>query len=74
MTGKEQKKFVAELIDNVKVEIEAKLGKIPDHWDGIELRWLIRDSFSAIVFSGYTDRRSKRYKEYANTVIIENLI
>ncbi len=74
MTGKEQKKFVAELIDNVKVEIEAKLGKIPDDWDGIELRWLIRDSFSAVVFGGYTDRRSKRYKDYSNTVIIENLI
>lgn len=77
MTKQEQRDFIAELIENIKGDIIKRTNggeKIPDDWDGIELRWLIRDSFSTVVFGGYTDRRSKRYKDYSNIVIMENLI
>lgn len=70
MTPREQDTFIDELIDFVKAEV--KKHTYPDTWDGIELRWLIAANFSNVVFGGYTDKRKKRYQDFANECIVNN--
>ncbi len=75
MTKVEQRTFIVELVKVVTGEILLlhQKDKIPENWDGIELRWLLREKFQAVV-RGFTDERLiQRYKEYANTVLVENL-
>lgn len=70
----EKTKFVNQLVDNVKKDILKKVEQCPDDWNGIELRWFIKDYFNLIVFYGFNDKRTKRYKEYKNHVICNNLV
>ena len=70
MNRKEQKIFINELIDNVKAEILMK--SYPEHWDGIELRWLTRNRFADVVWGGFTDKRTRRYKDFVNECIVNN--
>ena len=70
MEKKEQRQFINELVDNVKAEILQY--KYPETWDGIELRWLIKEKFKQVVFGGYGDKRTKRYKNFENDCIVNN--
>lgn len=72
MTEQEQVKFVEELSQNVTREIIKIIeeGKTPETWDGVELRQLLADRFSQVVWSPM-ERRRKR--EYNNTKLVNNL-
>lgn len=72
MERNEQVQFIEELMANVGADILEK--NIPLSWDGIELRWFIRDHFDKVVFGGWKDKRSRRYKEYENYCIVNNLL
>ena len=61
-----QKRFINELVDNVKKELLTK--EIPEDWDGIELRWLIKDRFDRCVIKNTGGR--KRKMEYNNYVLV----
>jgi len=71
MTTIEQKTFIIDLVENVKQELLKKVREYPDNWDGVELRWLIKDKFEEIVLEGF-NKNSKRKKEYKNEVLINN--
>lgn len=71
MTKRERAHFVRELCGNVTKDILAKVGSMPDDWNGIELRQYIADKFRDCVISGMMDRR--RLREYRNAVLVENL-
>jgi len=73
MNNMEQFGFICELIDNVKTEILMKSKKFPENWDGIELRWYIADRFSQVVMGGSGERKGKRYKDFKNEVLVNNL-
>jgi hypothetical protein len=74
MKKQEQNKLIRELIHNVQDSIIEESDKYPELWDGIELRWRIADVFNQVVFSNAGSRKGKRYMDYKNTVIVENLI
>ena len=71
MTRKEQRTFVRELVRDVESDLLNKLSRVPEDWDGIELRWWVAEIYSRIVVSdtGLKQRRS----EYKNSVIVNNL-
>ncbi len=76
MNKTEKIEFVKELSKNIQNKLieSIEAGKIPEEWDGIELRWLIADNVSIQHY--YTKENSiyrKRRKEYDNTVMINNL-
>ena len=71
MTKHEQYQFVRDLCRKVYAELEQDIDKVPEVWDGIELRWWIAERFSQIVFKGTGGVTRKR--EYNNTVLVENL-
>lgn len=74
MNKKEKTHFVNELVDNVKAEILSHTDSMPNDWDGIELRWFVRDHFDMVVLGGFKDKRVKRYKNYENHVLVNNLL
>lgn len=72
MDSKDQIQFVTDLTNAVRDKVieQIEAGKIPETWDGIELRWLLRDKFEAQT-SSRVDKKRKR--EYNNTVLVENI-
>jgi len=68
MNATEQEEFVSDLLESVKEKIVAEIasGKIPQDWNGIDLRWLVSEK-SAFGGSG------KRKREFNNFVLINNL-
>lgn len=79
MTRREQRRFVRGLIRNVEKDLLENIDRVPDHWDGHELRRWIADRFDAAAFTigphGKTrhgDDRA-RAKAYRNDVIVHNL-
>ena len=73
MTRTEQLDFIDSMIDTVKEQITFSFMKLPEDWDGVELRWYIAEKFQEIVWGDFKDKRTKRYKDYANTVLVDNL-
>ena len=78
MDREEQKELVSALCNDVRDEIQFKItiGKIPENWDGIELRELVADKFAQDTYFGKrwsNTKRGTRYKDYKNTVLINNL-
>ena len=71
MKKREQIKLVKDLTKSVaEGVVEAiRAGKIPEDWDGIELRQLLADKFE---FERIEMGR-KRKKDYRNTVLVDNL-
>ena len=70
MTKQEQMKFVNELISNTRNDLLTKMNKqnLPTEWDGIELRQLVIDEFSACVWKNMT--LLKRIKDYNNYKLV----
>ena len=71
MNLKRKKQFINQLINNVKKDIIDKADKFPKHWDGIELRQFISDTFSNVVIAGTMSK--KRKADYYNTKIVDGL-
>lgn len=74
MTEVEKIQFVEDLISNVKEKVLSKIPNTPDEWDGLELRWLIRDHFNTVVWGDALDKRKSRYRQYQNETIVKNLL
>ncbi len=66
--NKEQKiKFVKDLIRVGRHNILKKIDKMPDEWDGIELRRYVADYFLVHV----AETNKQRKKEYNNIRLVE---
>lgn len=76
MAPSEQRRFIRQLIGNVKKDLIAKVPKIPREWDGIELRQWIADAFTDAT-CGYSKRKEltwkRRFRAYRNEVLVRNL-
>jgi hypothetical protein len=77
MTRTGQKKFVRGLSNSIAKHICALIdaGKIPESWDGHELRVLLgyEHDKSAKVTLVAREPRSKRARDFRNTIIVNNL-
>ena len=73
MTRQEQYNFVRELIGNTEAKILARLDRVPEEWDGHELRQYVADQFRESVSRTMTEPRSRRMRDYRNTVLVNNL-
>lgn len=69
MDAKQQKEFILELAKNVAADMIYKIdiGKIPETWDGYELRKLISERIC------FLEMDSEREKEYRNVVLNKRL-
>lgn len=74
MTPKEKKEFVEKVVEGCKRAVLCELEKTPERWEGVELRWYIRDIFDAqLVFGQFRDKRSGRYRNYHNDLVVNGL-
>ena len=74
MNHPEQLIFIVDLVENTRKKIIKNLDKYPEKWDGIELRWLIKEHFDQVVLDRYTHKNLKKYKNFKNECIVNNLI
>lgn len=70
MTKEQQHEFITGLVDAVKSEIMSKVDKMPEAWDGIELRQFLADKFAD---AAYVKMPASRRKAYRNTILVDNL-
>lgn len=77
MNREQQEMLVRDISLNIADEIVTQImaGKIPDTWDGHELRALLaeRHASSAAMSLVVREPRRKRSRDYRNTVITNNL-
>lgn len=73
MTRDEKKEFVNNLTGVVARHIIQHIdcSKIPDEWDGVELRWLLEMEFKSEVIFG--KRSGSRRRKFLNMVNVNNL-
>ena len=62
MTNREKKAFVNNHINLIRKSILKKCTEIPDHWEGLELKWLVEDYFK-VRFTNL-DHYKQRRKSY----------
>lgn len=72
MNREEKLEFIERALEDIKESIVRNIDKIPEDWNGIELRWLIKDKAEEIVWDGI-DKRTLRYRGYINEVLTKNL-
>jgi hypothetical protein len=76
MDAKEQAAFLEEMSRNVVREMVCQIqrGDVPESWDGNELRQWLKDRFGMVVIGQMENHRCSRYKDYRNTVLVNNLL
>jgi hypothetical protein len=76
MTREEQKQFIIELTQSINTSICTAIDtqKIPETWDGHELRELLYEKFDdARSRLMQENKRGKRYQSFRNTIITQNI-
>lgn len=69
MTKKDKRRFIRELIGSVKKTVLANVDKMPEEWDGIELREYVADKFT----ESKAAPSERRFRDYRNEVLVRNL-
>lgn len=67
----EKKMFIEDVLEGLKLQLVADIDKMPDEWDGWEMRQHIVDKTQEQV--GYMRMNNKRMAEYKNDKLILNL-
>lgn len=75
MTKEEKIIFITKITGSICSELCAKVrdGRIPEEWDGHELRELLAEKFAAEKGQVLVNKRSARYKAYRAAVLTNNL-
>ena len=71
MNKQEKTQFILDITDNLRDALLERVEKIPEQWDGIELRQLLVD----VARSQFNCRQMSpaRKRSYNNTVLVKNL-
>lgn len=72
MTQNERKKLLRNLCNQIRDKLLKQSGEWPDNWDGVELRWLLKQAvdYEQVTF---VNKKSKRWQEFKNDWSIRNL-
>lgn len=70
-----KKELISNFLDSIKSDIIKKIdtGDIPENWDGIELKELVKDIAINEVYYFNNRKKDTRYKEYRKIAINKNL-
>jgi hypothetical protein len=72
MSKERQAEFVAELIDNIRDTLLARIDRVPENWDGHELRLWVSENFKELAVMGFA-MKGTRLTEYRNDRLVLNL-
>lgn len=76
MNNEQQRQIVNDLIDSVKKSLLDKADRIPENWDGIELRQWVAETFWQERTAGkgiYSHLQRKRLRDYRTVLYNSNL-
>lgn len=73
MTSEEKKEIIFVGMNLLRNQILEAVNKAPQEWNGVEIRWLIRDKAAELAYGLYDNKKSKRYRDYKNEKIVRNL-
>lgn len=73
MNFDERRQFLRNFCDNMRDSAVMMAGKMPEEWDGHELRKYLADKFAWEVSERMRGGRSTRVKNYVNECITRNL-
>lgn len=73
LNKQEKEQFIKDLMGHVQKSMLNKLDKVPEDWDGIELRQWIADTFDWERTGSFVIDK-KRLKNYRNEIIVKNLV
>ncbi len=65
--------FVQSIVDDLKLSVLSRIPKMPEDWDGHELRQFIGDYYNEHYIWG-TSLTGKRKRDYKNTCLVDNLL
>ena len=72
MTKEEKKQFITNLCEGLKAETLNKVGNMPDHWDGWELRQYLADKAAEFVWNDAKQDKGRK-RRYNNDIITKDL-
>ncbi len=73
MTKAEKRRFIRELFTSIQKTVLEKVEKMPEEWDGLELRELAASHFDRSCSLRYDQWHRVRLRDYKNEVIVRNL-
>lgn len=73
MNTEDKKQFITNLMDSLKQSVLERVEKMPEEWDGIELRQFIVDYTEDQVRIHKDMLKGKRLRDYKNEVLVRNL-
>jgi len=75
MNRKEKEEFVNSFMDSMKADLLSRLDRVPEGWDGLELREWIAGKFEHEKWGGSStfNKRGKRYKAFVSAVYYYSL-
>ena len=73
MNKREKTKFVRDLMGSIQKTIIKNIDRMPDEWDGSELRQYIADKTADLAGSLLMRQKGSAFKDYKNEVITRNL-
>lgn len=70
-----QKEFVNGMIEDMKKNLNEVIenGKIPEDWDGYELRLLLLNEAEKYNTGSHINKREKRYKNFQKHILVNYL-
>lgn len=71
MTRHQRAQFITDLMDSMKSSLLNKAERMPDDWDGYELRQFLKDFVAENAIFRPMDRR--RARAYRNECLVRNL-
>ncbi len=73
MHREDQTRIVEEMCKGLRETMLAKLDKVPERWEGMELRALLADTARENFVIGRRDRRLGMWKDYENDRLVLNI-
>lgn len=72
MTKEEKQEFIETLCNDLKGFLLSKVDKIPEEWDGVEIRQLMEDAVTQQY--NWTKMPRARKRSYNNEVVVRNIL
>ena len=72
MNRAEKERFIKDMMALMEADLLNRIKDMPEHWDGTELRWLIRDTAKTLEYTACS-KKSDRYREYQKELFVRPL-
>ena len=73
MDKQQKQEFISDFLNGMRDSAISKIDRMPDNWDGHEIRFYLAGKFGFEVSDLMRNKRSRRVKQFYNTILVNNL-